>query len=110
VTKLWGNSTERAAAAERLPARAGPADGRRVRPVPGRSWRAPARSGGAGLGRLQPQRAAQRAGNAYLLLTHMVGRDLDEWERVAEILDDWGKAIPGDARIGSWRVALAANR
>jgi tetratricopeptide (TPR) repeat protein len=111
VTKLWGNRAERAAAANRLLAR-GP-----DQPMVVECGQALAAAG-------EYQRAAEVLvsiasnlssprrvrGTAYALLMHVVGRDLGEWERVGELLDDWEKAMPGDARIGSWRVALAANR
>lgn len=111
VTKLWGNSAERAAAAERLLAR-GP-----DQPMVVECGQALAAAGEHAraaevLVSVASNLSAPRSvrGNAYVLLMHVVGRDLGAWERVAELLDDWERAMPGDARIGSWRVALAANR
>ncbi len=111
VTKLWGNSAERAAAAERLLAR-GPDQPMVVECGQALAAAGEQRRAAEVLVSVASSPSAPRSvrGNAYLLLMHVVGRDLGEWERVAELLDDWEKAMPGDPRIGSWRVALAANR
>jgi len=111
VTKLWDNSAERGAAAERLLAR-GPDQPMVVECGQALAAAGEQRRAAEVLVSVASSPSAPRSvrGNAYLLLMHVVGRDLGEWERVAELLDDWEKAMPGDPRIGSWRVALAANR
>lgn len=111
VAKLWGPAPRRAAAAERLLAR-GPdqpmqlecgqalaADGKfeRAREI---------------LVRLAGDRSAPRSVRslAFHFSMLVVARNLGEWDQAEELLEEWGGALPGDARVGSWQPAIANHR
>jgi hypothetical protein len=51
----------------------------------------------------------QNRGAAYHLLCLVVGREFDDWRRVAELVAEWRKVLPRDSRLQSWQVPLAAQ-